>query len=207
MEALLTSTVLFQRIECVGERDDCKLCKVGPGISNSMLRKWLLRNPDENQKRWAYPQNVVMIGSTVVGTVMNMCHGAGTLCADLSYAPTWVLAASGVRTKTMADIVYGIEYMDCDGNLIPVAEDDTNPHTIQTLAGSFGVIGIVVSVTLKLAPMLYGDLHVEKTSMFSAIPPRYMSDIPESMRNQIAIDMNAAALEAASLSVPADEFS
>jgi hypothetical protein len=107
----------------------------------------------------------------------------------------------------MADIVYGIEYVDCDGKLIAVTEDDTDPHTIQALAGSFGVIGIVVSVTLKLIPMLYADLHIEKASMFSAVPPRDMSDIPESMRNRIDIDMNAAALEAVSLSVLADDFS
>jgi hypothetical protein len=66
-----------QRIEYVGARGDGKLCKVGPAVSNGMFRKWLLCNPDENGMRWAYTQNVVMIENTVVGVVMNMCHGAG----------------------------------------------------------------------------------------------------------------------------------
>jgi hypothetical protein len=160
-----------------------------------MLRRWLLANPDENGRRWAYPQNVVMIDNTVVGVVLNMCHGAGALVErSICRSTTAKRVLSGIKTKTMADIVYGMEYVDCDGNLVSITEDDIDPHTMRALAGSFGVLGVVVSVTLKLIPMVYTDLYMEKVSMFSAVPPRDLNDIPVSMREFIDIDMSESAL-------------
>jgi FAD/FMN-containing dehydrogenase len=94
----------------------------------------------------------------------------------------------------VTDLVYAIEYVDCDGKLISVSEDSTDRNTILALAGSFGAIGIVVSVTLKLTPMVYADVYVEKPSMFSAVPPRDIADVPESLRKHIDIDMSVPAL-------------
>jgi hypothetical protein len=95
----------------------------------------------------------------------------------------------------MADLVYGFEYVDCDGNLVQVYEDKNEPRTVRALAGSFGVIGIVVSVTLKLISMLYTDLHIEKPSMFLAVPPRGIHDVPESMHHHYHTAMNGQSME------------
>jgi hypothetical protein len=114
------------------------------------------------------------------------------------------MGVSGIKTKTMADLVHGIEYVDCDGMLVSVNEDTTDPHTVRALAGSFGVIGIVVSVTLKLIPMLYTDLHMGKASMLRAVPPRDLNDVPESMRACLDVDLSERALEAVSAIDPCE---
>lgn len=126
------------------------LCHIGAATTMEQLRVWSSdMAPGGGECKWSLPCNVVMVEITIVGAILNMCHGAG-----------W-------KQQTLSDLVESIEFVDGNATVQTVSD----PSRIQALAGSFGVMGVVTSVVLRLVPMQYVNLHPRKLLMTVAIPP------------------------------------
>lgn len=154
----------LQGIKIVGEIEENgekkALCKLGSATCNYHFRRWV-HDPNGGNLQWALPANVVMTEITVGGDIIPICHGGGP------------------KTKTLSDLVTELEYIDVNGN-IQVVKD---PQEIKAAAGSFGVQGIITSVTMKLDKMTYANLNtMEKANVFAAIPPVSYQEVPLAIR-------------------------
>lgn len=101
------------------------LVKVGAGVSNDQLRRWCIKN------KLQYKSNVIMVEVNVVGAIGTCSHGAG------------------IGTQTVSDLVYAIEFIDYTGAIREISEKN-DPTLIKSAASSLGLLGIIISVTLKL---------------------------------------------------------
>ena len=104
--------------------------KVGASCLNSFLFEWSLSN-----KQWSLPADTLMLLMTYGGSNAPICHGGG------------------LRHKSLSDLVLAIEYVDANGDLQVV--DD--PELLKAASGAFGLLGIVVSLTLRLDEMTYAS--------------------------------------------------
>eukprot|EP01130_Rhizamoeba_saxonica_P003923 TRINITY_DN1621_c0_g1_i2.p1 TRINITY_DN1621_c0_g1~~TRINITY_DN1621_c0_g1_i2.p1 ORF type:complete len:457 (-),score=103.25 TRINITY_DN1621_c0_g1_i2:101-1471(-) len=120
--------------------------KIGAGVSNDQLRKWCIVH------KMTYPRNVVLVENLVAGMVCNSSHG------------------SGINQQTVSDLVIGIEYVDLNGDVQSVMKNE-NELFLSAISGSFGLFGIIVSVTMKLEPLTYAHIQTEFQRVRRAIPP------------------------------------
>ena len=86
---------------------------------------------------------------TFGGTNAPICHG------------------SGLSTTTLSDLVVEVEYVDAQG----VVRTVNDPTELQAASGAFGLLGVVVSLTLQLDEMGVVDMTPVKVPMPLAIPP------------------------------------
>lgn len=149
----------LQKIELVGQpftdptdNKRKQLCKIGAAVCNYHFQDWV-HDPQQGNKRWALPMNVVMTEITFGGSNAPICHGAG------------------LQNLTLSDIVHEIEFVNFKGELQRVNAEQ-HGEQIKAAAGCFGMLGIVVSVTLKLNQMTYANLSetVTKKPIAEAIP-------------------------------------
>ncbi|MFO0551775.1 MAG: FAD-binding protein [Polyangiaceae bacterium] len=128
------------------------LFKIGAGTTNEMFREWAVKNQE-----WTVPLNVIMVEITFGGSNGPICHGAG-----------W-------RNETLSDLVAGVEVVNAKGELQVV--DD--PQILKAVAGCFGLLGVLVSLTLKLDPMTYARMTPAKKPLCLTIPPPKGATLPK----------------------------
>lgn len=150
----------FQYAKFLGEDGTSGLCEFGAATTMEQIRVWSTdMSPGGGQCRWSLPLNVVMVEITLVGAVISTCHGAGR------------------RHKTLADLVHTIEYIDHEGRV----QKSTDRKQLQALAGSFGLIGVVVSLVMRLVPMEYVTLQHQKLPLEQGIPRLDPADANEAI--------------------------
>lgn len=157
--------------------------KVGAGTVNDDFRKWCFAN-----KKYCIPLNVIMVEVTFGGTNAPVCHGAG------------------LGTSTLSDLVVEVEYVDARGDiqgvcsrlfvlflvflgrsidyecLLPVVNDTVE---LRAASGCFGLLGVVISLTLQLDDMSIAELAPVKLDMVLAIPPPEGYPIPKVVQGLI----------------------
>jgi hypothetical protein len=69
----------------------------------------------------------------------------------------------------------------------------TDPEQLKAAAGSFGLLGIVTHVTLRLDKMRYAVMCPSKPSIGLAIPPLKVSDVPPALQKTWTADQLSAA--------------
>ncbi|KAF8318789.1 hypothetical protein DL93DRAFT_2054313 [Clavulina sp. PMI_390] len=137
--------------------------RVGAGVINEDFRQWCF-----STKKYCLPLNVIMVEVTFGGTNAPVCHGAG------------------FGTKTLSDLVVEVEYVDAQGN-IQVVND---PEELKVASGCFGLLGVVISITLQVEDMQVAELRPSKTHMLLAVPPPvdYMDRLPEEVKKIMKAD-------------------
>ncbi|KAE9405790.1 hypothetical protein BT96DRAFT_915773 [Gymnopus androsaceus JB14] len=126
----------------VTESNGQYLAKVGAGTTNNQFREWCFKN-----RTVALSLNV-MVGITFGGSNAPVCHGAG------------------LSTSTLSDLV-AVEYVDPQGNIQTV----NVPSQLQAAAGCFGLLGVVLSITLRVDKMQKVVMQPRKIPAPLAIPP------------------------------------
>ena len=148
-------------IEIVGEIQEPGgvtkgLCKIGAATTNQMFREWA----NSKAGQYTVPINVIMSEISWGGSNAPICHGAG------------------LRHQTLSDLVHEIEVVNARGELQVI--NDT--EVIKAAAGCFGLLGIVVSLTLKVDKMTYAVCYAQKIPMELMIPPLNQEDVPEDVK-------------------------
>lgn len=133
-------------------------CKIMAGTTNDQLRQWSFDN-----KAWCIPFNVIMVEITFGGSNAPICHG------------------SGFGSTTLSDLVVEVTYVDAHGELQTV----NDPDELRAASGSFGLFGIVVSITLRLDAMGVAELVPVHISLPLAIPPPKGYTVPAQVQNMI----------------------
>ncbi|KAF5344803.1 hypothetical protein D9758_014414 [Tetrapyrgos nigripes] len=120
------------------------LARIAAGTTNDQFREWCLE-----KKTVALPLNVIMIEITFGGSNAPICHGAG------------------ITTSTLSDLVAEVEYVDPQGNIQTVSD----PEELRAASGCFGLLGVVLSVTLRVDKMQTAVMQPQKIPVQLAIPP------------------------------------
>ncbi|KAI8808519.1 hypothetical protein BJ742DRAFT_283256 [Cladochytrium replicatum] len=120
--------------------------KIGAGVTNEMLRRYLLE--ERTEKDYTIPFNVIMVEITLGGSNAPICHG------------------SGITSKTLSDLVVAMEVVNVNGDVVII--DD--PKALKAAAGCFGILGPVVSLTLQFAPMSIAMLEPRIEKKDATIP-------------------------------------
>ena len=102
--------------------------KIGGATLNQHLLEWIMTNTE-----WTLPANTIMLLMTMSGTTSTMCHGGG------------------LQHKSLSDRIIGLEYVDSEGEVRTVED----PEHLKAAAGAMGMLGIIVSITLKMDVMTY----------------------------------------------------
>ena len=148
------------------------LCKVGGAVTNDELRDFCVNTPDPfSNCFWSIPLNVILVENTLSGTVSSMCHGAG------------------YQHQTLSDLVEEIEFVNAKGE-IQVINKAVDPELMKGAAGSFGLLGVITSITLKLDKMGYALTHPKLVQLAKAIPPPYgtrLEDMPSKLKADLSI--------------------
>ena len=166
----------LQGIQMVGEigagADRKGLCRIGAATTNEMFREWVVKGGKDQWKPWTLPLNVIMVEITFGGSNGPICHGAGR------------------HTQTLSDLVHEIEFVNAKGELQSVSD----PELLKTAAGCFGLLGVVVSLTLKLDPLTYARMHPRTPRLMLTIPPPDDFVVPGEIRMHgvTAIEKKAA---------------
>jgi hypothetical protein len=137
------------------------LCRIGAATTNEQFRRWCL---DEHggASAWTIPLNVIMVEITFGGSNAPICHGAG------------------LRHRTLSDLVAEVEFVNARGQLQTVSD----PALLKAAAGCFGLLGVVISLTLKLDEMSYATLQPKSPPVALAVPP------PAGFRVPAGVDMS-----------------
>ena len=149
-----------------------RLCKIGAGTTNEQFREWIVENSIDKKNKtwkdwWTLPLNVIMVEITFGGSNAPICHGAGK------------------NTTTLSDLVASIEFVNANGELQTV--DD--PFQLKSVAGCFGMLGIVTSITMKLDPLTFARMIPEKKRLALTIPPPEGFDVPGKSRRIMLLDI------------------
>lgn len=151
---------------------DKMLCKVGGAVTNDELRDFCLHRRDPFKARyWSIPLNVILVENTLSGTISSICHGAGH------------------QNQTLSDLVEEIEFVNAKGELQTVNKT-THPKLMKAAAGSFGLLGVITAVTIKLDPMSYALTDPKLVKLAQAIPPpagTLIDDMPYRLRKDLRI--------------------
>lgn len=148
------------------------LVKVGGAVTNDELRDFCLHRRDPFRGRfWAIPSNTILVENTFSGTISSICHGAG------------------YQNQTLSDLVEEIEFVNAKGEL-QVVNKQSQPEQMKAAAGSFGLLGVITSITLKLDPMGYALTDPKLVKLAKAIPPpagTRLEDMPYRLRKDLGI--------------------
>ena len=130
--------------------------KVGAAALNFQILKWCIANG------YTIPTNVIMLLNTIGGLTSMMCHG------------------SGIKQQTISDLVREVEFVDASGEIRVV----NDPDQLKAVAGSFGLFGVILSLTLRFPIMTYAKFDPKSsTSLMSATIPH----IPETNNGVIKV--------------------
>lgn len=104
-----------------------------------------------------------MVEVTFGGTNAPICHGAG------------------LSSSTLSDLVVQVDYVDANGELQSVVD----PDELRAASGCFGLLGVVVSLTLQLDKMARAELEPKKQHFVLAIPPPKGYQLPKQVEEEI----------------------
>ena len=164
----------FRTIEYIqgASEPDKILCRIGGAVTNDELRDFTVNYPDPFQGAyWSIPLNVILVENTFSGTISSICHGAG------------------YKNKTLSDLVEEIEFVNAKGEL-QILNKKIHSELMKAAAGSFGLLGVITSITLKLDKMSYALTNPKLIKFAKAVPPPYgtlLVNMPEKLRNDIGI--------------------
>lgn len=148
------------------------LCRIGGAVTNDELRDFCVNTPDPFSHRlWTIPLNVILVENTFSGTISSMCHGAGC------------------NHKTLSDLVEEIEFINAKGEIQIINKADS-PELMKAAAGSFGLLGVITSITLKLDEMGYALADPKFVKLAQAIPPPFgtrLEDMPAKLKKDLRI--------------------
>lgn len=154
------------------------LVKVGSACSSNDLRRWSLEQYEKlkgypENKAWSVPANILMIQNSVGGTINMMCHG------------------SGVHSKSVADTVVAMEFINakgdlqciCDINTIKLAclgeEWEKEPlqqrEILKKVVGNFGLMGIATYYYIQMDEMQYARYFPKAVEANLAVPNKHDS--------------------------------
>lgn len=159
----------LQGINLIGQeyiKDGSKkiLCKIGAATCNYHFQDWV-HAPTGGGSNWALPLNVIMTEITFGGSNAPICHG------------------SGIKNKTLSDLVVEIEFINVKGERQIVNDKEQ----LKAASGCFGLLGIVVSLTIELDEMTYANFKtVEKKLLALTIPPPLNSPIPPQLQKELS---------------------
>ncbi|KAI5364226.1 putative L-gulonolactone/D-arabinono-1,4-lactone oxidase, FAD-binding domain, PCMH-type [Septoria linicola] len=123
-----------------------RLVRIGCATTNERLRRWCVTHD-----KVTLPFNIIMVEITSGGSNGPICHGAG------------------IKHQTLSDLVRKIEYVDANGELQSISDDD--PEFLRAASGAFGLMGVVTHLTLEFDPMTYAELRPSKVPVIQAVPP------------------------------------
>lgn len=132
--------------------------KIMAGTTNDYFRQWCFQN-----RTLCIPFNVIMVEVTFGGTNAPICHGAG------------------LSSSTLSDLVVEVSYVDAHGEVQTVNDE----KELRAASGCFGLLGVVVSVTLQLDKMAKAELEPVKQHYALAIPPPKGYPIPKEVKEEI----------------------
>lgn len=130
--------------------------KIGAATTNDQFRAWCLDNgPNGGKWQWTIPLNVIMVEITFGGSNAPICHG------------------SGLRNKTLSDLVVEIEWVNVSGQVqrLSALDNPEDARLMRAASGAFGLLGIVTSLTLRLDEMTYAAMRPTKTPVMLSVPP------------------------------------
>jgi hypothetical protein len=130
-------------------------CKIMAGTTNDMFREWCFR-----EKKWCLPFNVIMVEITFGGANAPICHG------------------SGFTTTTLSDLVMEVQYVDAQGEVQTI----NNKNELLAASGCFGLLGVVISITLLLDDMAVVEMMPVKTHFGLAVPFPKNYKLPDSVK-------------------------
>ena len=84
-------------------------------------------------------------------------------------------------TTTLSDLVVEIEYVDANG----VKQTINDPAELLAASGAFGLLGVVVSLTLQIDDMGLVNMMPVKLPMPLAIPPPKGYPLPQEVEDLI----------------------
>lgn len=156
-----------------GATDPNKIfCKIGAAVTNDELRQFCLETQDPfSNSYWSIPLNVILVENTFSGTISSICHG------------------SGHKNKTLSDLVEEIEFVNAKGEL-QVINKKAQPELMQAAAGSFGLLGIITSITLQLDKMSYSLSAPKLIKLAKAVPPPVgtrLDQMPKKLQEDLCI--------------------
>ncbi|EIN04699.1 hypothetical protein PUNSTDRAFT_146346 [Punctularia strigosozonata HHB-11173 SS5] len=147
--------------------------RIMAGTTNDQFRAWCYQH-----KTVCIPFNVIMVEITFGGSNAPICHG------------------SGFGSSTLSDLVEQVEYVDARGN-VQVVND---PRELRAASGCFGLLGVVVAITLRVDKMGVAEMVPVKIPMVLAVPPPKGYPIPDAVKDMIKKDnITEDQLEAARL--------
>ncbi|EER30008.1 hypothetical protein D8B26_007284 [Coccidioides posadasii str. Silveira] len=156
----------LNKIEALDQRpssisSDQTLVRIGCSATNEDLRRWCL-----DKKLLTLPLNVIMVAITLGGSNAPICHGAG------------------IKQKTLSDLVYAVEYVDVNGKLQKITQDQK--EFLSVASGCFGLLGVVTHLTLVLDKMSYAAMKPLKVPVLEAIPPPedMVKDLPKELKDK-----------------------
>ena len=88
---------------------------------------------------------------------------------------------SGLQSTTLSDLVVEVEYVDAKG-LVQTVND---PKELAAASGAFGLLGVVISITLHLDAMNVTDMMPCKRPLPLAIPPPEDYPIPNEVKQMM----------------------
>lgn len=122
------------------------LVRIGCATTNERLRRWCVKH-----NKVTIPLNIIMVEITSGGSNGPICHGAG------------------IRHQTLSDLVRKIEYVDANGELQSITDED--PELLTAASGAFGLMGVITHLTLEFDTMTYAELRPTKMPVIQTIPP------------------------------------
>jgi len=123
-------------------------------VTNEMFRQWAVPND-----KYTLPLNVSMVEITFGGSNAPICHGAG------------------FRHGTLSDLVREMEFVNAKGEIQKV----NDRKALNAASGCFGMMGVVVSMVLRLDKMTYAEMRPSKIPTELAIPPPPGYKIPKEL--------------------------
>ncbi|KXS94449.1 hypothetical protein AC578_5189 [Pseudocercospora eumusae] len=123
-----------------------RLVRVGCATTNERLRRWCVEH-----NKVTLPFNIIMVEITCGGSNGPICHGAG------------------IKHQTLSDLVRAIEYVDANGELRKITDQDSD--FLKAASGAFGLMGIVTHLTIEFDAMTYAEMRPYKLPVIQTIPP------------------------------------
>ena len=139
--------------------------KVMAGTTNEQFRQWCF-----DDRKFCLPLNVIMVEvcsyhSSARPRGVPTCTSFLQVTFGGTNAP--ICHGSGLSTTTLSDLVVEVEYVDANG----VVQTVNDPTELLAASGAFGLLGVVVSITLQLDEMGVTNMMPVKLPLPLAIPP------------------------------------
>jgi len=148
----------LQNINFVSKAPDGEsaLVKIGGAATSDHFRLWCLSKEGGNWS-WMIPALPILVEITSAGWTQPICHGAG------------------IDHPCTSDMVTEIEFVNVFGKIQTVS----NPEQLKAAAGSFGMIGVILSQTFRVQKMRLAEMNPRCVPTPLAIPPISREDVPD----------------------------